>query len=260
MEDGLVIYEKEDRIAVITINRPEVRNALDLAVFYALNGVLDVAATDEEARALVITGAGNGFVAGADINELLEHTLVDGWAASRFQQSVFTKLEKMGKPSVAAIGGFCLGGGLELALSCTFRVASKTAKMGFPELGLGIIPGFGGTERAVRTVGYAKATELLLSHLVIDGGEAFRIGLVHRVTEADEVLPHAKEWARNLAGLNPVAVRMELELLLHGQGSAIDQGLALESAVGALAVTSKEAKELLARFLAKKAKNDGENA
>jgi enoyl-CoA hydratase len=251
--NGLVLYEKEDRLGVMTVNRPDVRNALNLAVFSTLNAVLDRVAADEELRALVITGAGNGFVAGADVNELVEHTLMGGWAASRFQQSVFSKLERIGKPSIAAIGGFCLGGGLELALSCTFRVASATARIGFPELNLGIIPGFGGTERVVRTVGYAKAVELLLSHLVIDGEEAYRIGLVHRVVGPDEVLPRAKEWGQNLAHLNPVAVRLELELLLQGQGSTIDQGLALESALGALAVSSKEAKELLAKFLAKKA-------
>jgi enoyl-CoA hydratase len=108
--NGLVLYEKEDRLGVITVNRPEVRNALNLAVFSTLNAVLERVAADEEVRALVITGAGNGFVAGADVNELVEHTLMGGWAASRFQQSVFNKLERIGKPSIAAIGGFCLGG------------------------------------------------------------------------------------------------------------------------------------------------------
>jgi len=249
--DDVVLYEKEDRLGIITINRPQVKNALSMPVFSALDKVLDKIAVDEEVRTLVVTGAGKGFVAGADVNELPEHTILGGWASSRYQQSVFTKLERIGKPSIAAIGAFCLGGGLELALSCTFRVASSKAKIGFPELGLGIMPGFGGTERAVRTLGYAKAADLLLSHLTIDGVEAYRIGLVHRVVEPDEVLPHAKEWGRRLASLSPVAVRLELELLLHGQGSAIDHGLALESALGAMAVTSEEAKELLAKFLAK---------
>jgi enoyl-CoA hydratase len=153
---------------------------------------------------------------------------------------------------IARVQGLALGGGLELALSCTFRLASKTAKLGFPELGLGIIPGFGGTERIVRTVGYAKGADLLFSHSVIDGEEAHRIGLVHRVAEAQEVLERAKEWAESLARLNPVAVRVELELLLRGQDGTIDQGLALESALGALAVSSEEAKELLGKFLTRK--------
>jgi enoyl-CoA hydratase len=177
--------------------------------------------------------------------------MTEGWAASRFQQSVFTKLERIGKPSIAAIEGFCLGGGLELALCCTFRIASKTAKIGFPELSLGIIPGFGGNERAVRTVGYAKAAELLLLHPIIDGEEASIIGLVHRAVAPDNVMIQAREWAENLIRLNPVAVRLELELLLQGQGSTIDQGLALESALGALAISSEGAKELLSKFLKK---------
>ena len=112
---------------------------------------------------------------------MVKHTIVGGWTASRFQQSVFTKLERIGKPSIAAIRGFCLGGGLELALSCTFRIASVKAKIGFPELGLGIIPGFGGTERMVRTVGYAKAAEMILRQSIINGKEAFRIGLINEV-------------------------------------------------------------------------------
>ena len=133
-------------------------------------------------------------------------------------------------------------------------MASTNAKLGFPELSLGIIPGFGGTERVVRTVGYAKAVDLLLSHLVIDGEEACRIGLVHRVAGSDEVLHRAKEWAEDLARLNPVAVRLELELILQGQNGTIDQGLALESALGALAASSEEAKKLLAKFLTRNKK------
>jgi enoyl-CoA hydratase len=253
MSSDVVQYEKEGRLGIITINRPQVRNALNMPVFYALDEILDGVSRDEEVRALVITGSDNGFVAGADINELSEHTMMGGWTACRFQQSVFTKLERIGKPSIAAIRGFCLGGGLELALSCTFRVASVKAKIGFPELGLGIIPGFGGTERTVRTIGYAKAAEMILCQSVINGKEAFRIGLINEAVECDdEVLGRAKEWAQNLASLSPVAMRLELELLLQGQGSTIDQGLALESALGAMAVTSKEAKELLGKFLEKK--------
>jgi enoyl-CoA hydratase len=252
VEKEVVIYQKEEGLAVITINRPEVKNALNLGVFSVLNEVLDKVAADEEVRVIVVKGAGGSFVAGADINELAEHTMMGGWVASRFQQSVFSKLERIGKLSIAAIEGSCLGGGLELALSCTFRVASTTAKLGFPELGLGIIPGFGGTERIVRTVGYAKGSDLLFSHLVIDGEEAHRIGLVHRVAGPGEVLQGAKEWAESLGRLNPVAVRVELELLLRGQDGTIDQSLALESALGALAVSSPEAKELLAKFLTRK--------
>lgn len=252
MQNDVVQYEKEGKLGIITINRPEVRNALNMSVFTALDEILDRVMKDEDVRALVITGAGSGFVAGADVSGLVGHTMIGGWTANRYQKSVVTKLERIGKPSIAAIRGFCLGGGLELALSCTFRVSSKKAKLGFPELGLGIIPGLGGTERAVRTVGYARAAEMVLRHSIIDGEEACRIGLINEAVESDdEVMGRAKEWAGDLARLNPVAVRMELELLLQGQGSTIDNGLAMESALGAIAVTSDEAKELLGKFLEK---------
>jgi enoyl-CoA hydratase len=251
MADEIVLYHKEGSIGLITINRPEARNALNLAVFRALNSILDTAANDEEVRAVVVTGAGNTFVAGADISELLGFDTQTGWASSRFQQSVFNRLERLGKPSIAAINGFALGGGLELALSCTFRVASVNARMGFPEAGLGIIPAFGGTQRAVRTVGYAKASELVLSRSIIDTEEAHRIGLVNRLAEHDQVLARAMEWAKDLAALSPVAVRLELELLLQTQDRGFDAGLALESALAALTVSSGEAKKLLGDFVGK---------
>ena len=251
MENDVVLYEKQGPIGLITINRPEMRNALNMAVFKGLDSVLDRVATDEVVKVLIVTGAGNAFAAGADINELLSFDSQKGWRASRFQQSVFNKLERIGKPSVAAINGFAMGGGLELALSCTFRIASTKAKLGFPEVGLGIIPAFGGTERSVRAVGYAKASELILFRSIIDGEEALKLGLVNLTVEPDQVLSKATEWAENLAFLSPVAVRLELELLLEAEKSTIDQGLALESALGALAVASAEAKELLGSFVAK---------
>jgi enoyl-CoA hydratase len=251
MKNNVVLYEKRGPIGLVTINRPEVRNALNMAVFKGLDGVLDQVAGDETVKALIVTGSGNSFVAGADINELLSFDTRRGWEASRYQQSVFNKLERIGKPSVAAINGFAMGGGLELALACTFRIASTKAKLGFPELGLGIIPAFGGTERSVRVVGYAKASELVLLHSIIDGEEALKIGLVNLTVEPAQVLEKAGEWAKDLASLSPVAVRLELELLRETEKAPIDQGLALESALGALAVASAEAKELLGRFVAK---------
>jgi enoyl-CoA hydratase len=200
----------------------------------------------------VVTGAGTAFVAGADINELLAFDTQQGWAASRFQQSVFNKLERLGKPSIAAINGPALGGGLELALSCTLRVASEKAKLGLPEMGLGIIPAFGGTQRLVRSVGFPKAAELLLFRSIISAEEANKIGLVNQVVEQDQVLNRAKEMAANLCALSPVAVRLELELLLQTEHKGFDAGLALESALAALAVSSEEAKQLLQGFLSKK--------
>jgi enoyl-CoA hydratase len=241
-----VLYRKEGRTGLITINRPEARNPLNMAVFKGLNDILDQAA-DPEIRTIIITGAGSAFVAGADIKELLGYDISQGFKASRFQQSVFNKLERLGKPSIAAINGFAMGGGLELALSCTFRIAAPTAKLGFPELGLGIIPAFGGTERLIRTIGYAKASELILFRTILNAEQALAMGLVNKIT--DDALAGAKEWAENLSALSPTAVRLELELLLH-QGN-MEETLALEASLAALAVSSLEAKELLGRFVNK---------
>jgi enoyl-CoA hydratase len=251
MADEVVLYSKENRIGIVTINRPEVRNPLNMSVFRALDKTFDEIAGDNEIRVVVITGAGNAFVSGADINELLALNTHDGWIASRFQQSVFNKLERLRRPSIAAINGFAMGGGLELALSCTFRVASTKARLGFPELGLGIIPAFGGTQRLMRTVGFAKASELILFRTILSGEEAHGIGLVNQVAEPDQLLDKVKEWARNLASLSPVAVRLEMELLLNTADQGFDAALALESGLASLAVASPEAKELLGAFLTK---------
>ncbi len=251
MANEVVLYSKEDSTGFITINRPELKNSLNMNVFRSLDKILDEVAADEEVRVLVVAGAGNTFVAGADVNELLALDTQDGWMASRFQQSVFNKLERLRKPSIALINGFAMGGGLELALSCTLRIASTKAKLGFPELGLGIITAMGGTQRLVRTVGYAKASELILFRAILGGEEARRIGLVKEVAEPVRLLEQAKGWAQNLASLSPVAVRLELELLLNAAGQGFDAGLALESGLAPLAVASQEAKELLGAFLTK---------
>jgi len=251
MADQVVLYAKEGNLGFITINRPEMMNPLNMGVFTALNDVLDKVAADKDLRVLIVTGAGNAFVSGADINELLGYSQQEGWAASRFQQSVFNKVERVGIPSIAAVNGFALGGGLELALSCTFRIASTKAKLGFPELGLGIIPAFGGTERLIRTVGYAKASELVLFRSVIGSEEALRLGLVNEVVEPEQLLDKAREKAQNLASLSPVAVRLEMELLLNAGNQGLESSLALESCLGSLAVSSPQAKELLGKFLSR---------
>jgi len=251
MSREVVLYRKEDRVGWITMNRPEMKNSLSLAVFRRLDEILIEAAADKDVRVLVVTGAGNAFVSGADINELLGFDTQSGWVASRFQQSVFNRLERIGKPSIAAINGFAMGGGLELALACTFRLASTKARIGFPELGLGIIPAFGGTERLVRTVGRAKASELILFRSIVSADEACRIGLVNQVVENDHLIKRATEWATDLSALSPVATRLELELLDRSQGEGFDGALALESGLAAIAVSSEEARFLLGQFLTK---------
>ena len=251
MQERVVLYAKEERTGFITINRPEMKNPLNMDVFRGLDRVLDEIAADDDVRVLVVTGAGNAFVSGADINELLAFDTQAGWLASRYQQSVFNKLERLRRPSIAAINGFAMGGGLELALSCTFRLASAKARLGFPELGLGIIPAFGGTQRLARAVGFAKASELILLRTIVDGDEAQRIGLVNQVVEPERLLEKAREWAASLVSLSPVAVRLEMELLLNTTGQGFDAGLALESGLASLAVASPEAKERLGAFVAK---------
>jgi enoyl-CoA hydratase len=249
--NDIVCLEKKDHICVITVNRPEAMNALNWAVFQGMEAIIEQLRDDDETRVLVITGAGNAFIAGADIKELLSYNTSEGWSASRLHQSVLNKLERIGKPTIAAINGFAMGGGLEMALACTFRVASEKAKMGFPELGLGIIPAFGGTQRVVRCVGQARATELLLLRKIVGSEEALRIGLIHEAVEEGRVMERAMELARDLSKLSPVAVRFELELLQESENRGFGTGLALESALGALAVASDEAKELLGNFVSR---------
>jgi enoyl-CoA hydratase len=251
MSREVVLYRKEERVGWITVNRAEMRNSLNMAVFTRLDEILNEAAADRDVTVLVVTGAGSAFVSGADINELLGFDTQGGWIASRFQQSVFNKLERMGKPSIAAVNGFAMGGGLELALACTFRLASVKAKIGFPELGLGIIPAFGGTQRLARTVGHAKASELILFRSTVSAEEAYRIGLVNQVVENDHLLQRAKEWATDLSALSPTAVRLELELLHQSQAGGFDEGLALESGLAAIAVSSEEGRYLLGQFISK---------
>jgi len=252
MGADVVLLEKESGIGIITINRPEVRNALNRMVFHELKTVLSSVRDDEEIRAVIVTGAGEAFVAGADVGEMAGLDSISGWMASRRHQSVLDDLERLGKPSIAAINGAALGGGLELAMACTIRVASEKAKIGLPELGLGILPGFGGTQRLMRIVGYAKAAEMVLTAAIVTAEEGHRIGLVNHVVPHDEVLAKAKKIAQTIAGLSSIAVRLEMELLLRGRDASIDEGLALESAVACLSLSSKEAKELLGRFLERK--------
>src|SRR6202158_2944527 len=179
-----LLYEKRDRIGFITFNRPKVLNALNRKTMEELNQILIAAREDEDVRALILTGAGEkSFVAGADIGELAVQTPVSGRETALFGQSVLHRLETMGKPSIAAINGFALGGGCELALGCSMRIASKNAKLGPPETKLGLLPGFGGSQRLSRLCGKGVAHELILTGEMITAEEALRIGLVNRVVE-----------------------------------------------------------------------------
>jgi enoyl-CoA hydratase len=253
MEWKNIIFKKEAQIGFVTLNRPEVYNALNHAVFTELGEVIDQIRKDAELGAVILTGAGDkAFVSGADINELSAmNSSISGFDTSREYQSVLNQLERMGKPSIAAINGYCLGGGLELAMACTIRIASEKARLGLPELSLGIVPGYGGTQRLTRLVGRGKSAEMILTAKPIDAQEAFRIGLVNQVVSAAELIPKAKEMAESILKNGSTAIRLAMELFLRGMDMSLDNSLAFESAVTALTIGSPEALQRLKAFLEK---------
>src|SRR5580765_5962616 len=224
-----LIYEVRDAIAFITFNRPKVLNALNRKTVEELRDALIDAREDSSIRVLILTGAGEkSFVAGADISELAQRTPVDGKDFSLFGQSVFHLLETLGKPSICAINGFALGGGCELALSCTIRLASKTAKLGQPEVKLGILPGYGGSQRLARLCGKGAAHELCLTGEMITAEESQRIGLVNHIYEPAELIPAAEAIARKIIANAPLAVKYTMEAIERGVEMPQEEGLFLE--------------------------------
>jgi enoyl-CoA hydratase len=248
-----LIYEKRDGIAYITFNRPKVLNALNRKTIEELREVLLDAREDASVRVLILTGAGEkSFVAGADIGELATRTPVDGKEFSIFGQSVLRLLETMGKPSICAINGFALGGGCELALCCTIRIASKTAKLGQPEVKLGIIPGYGGTQRLARLCGKGAAHELCLTGEMITAEEAQRIGLVNRIHEPAELLPAAEAMAKKIIGNAPLAVKYTMEAIERGIEMPQEEGLFLEASLFGLSCATEDMREGTKAFLEKR--------
>lgn len=240
-------------VALLTINRPEKRNALSNAVIAELNEAFDRAAAAKDVRALILTGAGDkAFVAGADISELAQLSAVESRERALSGQAVFRKLESLPKPSVAAINGFALGGGLELAMSCTVRFASDNARLGQPEVKLGIIPGYGGSQRLPRLVGRGRALELLLSGEPITAVEAHRIGLVNGVTTQSELLAHCRAWLAKVLANGPVAVAMVLEAVDTGLDCGIAEGLRFEAAAFGVCAATEDRSEGMRAFLEKR--------
>ncbi|HEX2715023.1 MAG TPA: enoyl-CoA hydratase-related protein, partial [Candidatus Acidoferrales bacterium] len=220
-----LLYEKRERIGFITFNRPKVLNALNRKTVEELGALLTHARDDSEVRTLILTGAGEkAFIAGADINELAQRTALDGKEFSLFGQGVFHMLETMGKPSIAAINGYALGGGCELALACTIRIASRTAKLGQPEVKLGILPGYGGSQRLARLCGKGAAHELILTGEMISADEALRIGLLNRVLEPAELMPAAEALAKKIIANAPLAVKFAMEAIEHGSEMPQEEG------------------------------------
>ena len=249
-----LLYEKKDKLGYITFNRAKVLNALNRKTMEELGDVLASARADDEVRVLILTGAGEkAFVAGADINELAQRTPVDGKEFSIFGQGVLHMLETMGKPSIAAINGFALGGGCELALACTIRLASKTAKLGQPEVKLGIIPGYGGSQRLARLCGKGMAHELCLAGEMISAEEALRIGLVNHIYEPAELLPAAEALAKKIVANAPLAVKYAMEAIEHGTEMPQEEGLFLEATLFGLCCATEDMREGTRAFLEKRA-------
>jgi enoyl-CoA hydratase len=248
-----LLYEKRDGIAFITVNRPEVLNALNRQTIEELYQVLVDAGDDASVRVLILTGAGEkAFVAGADINELAQQTPVNGKEFSLYGQSVFHLLETIGKPSICAINGFALGGGCELALSCSIRLASKSAKLGQPEVKLGILPGYGGSQRLARLCGKGVAHELCLTGEMITAEEAQRFGLVNHVYEPAELLLAAEAMAKKIIEKAPLAVKYCMEAIERGTEMPLEEGLFLEATLFGLCCATEDMREGTKAFLEKR--------
>ena len=249
-----LLYEKREGIAYITFNRPKVLNALNRKTIEELHQVLVDARDDASVRVLILTGAGEkAFVAGADINELAQQTPVEGKEFSIYGQKTASLLETIGKPSICAINGFALGGGCEMALCCSIRIASKTAKLGQPEVKLGIIPGYGGSQRLSRLCGKAVAHELCLSGEMISAEEAQRIGLVNHVYEPAELLPAAETMAKKIIEKAPLAVKYCMEAIERGAEMPLEEGLFLEATLFGLCCATADMREGTKAFLEKRA-------
>ena len=244
---------KEDTVAVLTVNRPSALNALNKATLAELATALEDIRDDAQVSGLVVAGAGDkAFVAGADIAEIAAISAVEASAFTRLGQSVFDLLENLGKPSVATVNGFALGGGCELAMACTLRLATKSARFGQPEVKLGVMPGFGGTQRLPRLVGKGRALQMILTAEPIDAQEAYRIGLVNEIVDPENLLERAVRILRIIAANAPLAVRFSIEAINRGLQTSQDQGLVIESALFALCAGSDDKKEGTAAFMGKR--------
>jgi enoyl-CoA hydratase len=248
-----LLYEKRDRIGFITFNRPKVLNALNRKTMEELDQLLIAAREDEDVRVLILTGAGEkSFVAGADIGELAVQTPVSGRETALFGQSVLHRLETLGKPSIAAINGFALGGGCEVALACSMRLASRTAKLGQPEVKLGILTGYGGSQRLSRLCGKGVAHELCLTGEMISADEALRIGLVNHVYEPAELLPAAQALARKIIANAPLAVKFTMEAIERGVEMPQEEGQFLEATLFGICAATEDMREGTRAFLEKR--------
>ena len=248
---AFVELEKKGAVGVITMNRPEALNALNDQVLRDLDSVLDQVEHDEEILVVVLTGAGRSFVAGADIGQMSNFTAVEAQAFGVYGNQVFLKLENLTKPTIAAVNGFALGGGCELCMACDIRLASEKAKFGQPEVGLGITPGFGGTQRLARIVGTANAMELILTAKTIRAEDALALGLVTHVYPAEELMDKALELANAIAANAQIAVRQSKAAIRRGLQTDMATGTAFESEAFALCFATEDQKDAMRAFVNK---------
>jgi enoyl-CoA hydratase/carnithine racemase len=249
-------YAKKDSIAYITVNRPEVRNALNSETMSELGTAFDTAGNDDEVRVVILTGSGDkAFVAGADINELSRLTGIAAREYSLAGQAVFDSIGQLGKPVIAAVNGYALGGGCELAMACTFRIASENAVFGQPEVKLGIIPGYGGSQRLPRLVGRGVAAQLLLTGETISAAEALRIGLVNQVVPHGELHSTAEAIAKKIMANAPLAVKFCLDVVNRGMETTQEAGQHFEATMFGLCCATEDAKEGTRAFLEKRQAN-----
>ena len=249
-----VLYEKKGAIAYVTLNRPKVLNALNQRTWQDLRAAFEDARDDADVRGVILTGAGDkAFIAGADISELAQVTAVQAERSSTYGQEVLNLVENLGKPVVAAINGFALGGGCETAMACTIRLATESARFGQPEVKLGLLPGGGGTQRLPRLVGKGRALQLILSGEMIAAQEAYRIGLVNEVVPAADLIPRAEAILKQIFANAPLAVRYSLEAVNKGLETSQTEGLALEASFFGLCAGTEDKQEGTRAFLEKRA-------
>ncbi len=252
MPYALLTFDVSDRIATITVNRPDKLNALNDAVMAELGLAMTEALERADVGAVLLTGAGRAFVAGADIGELVAQNATEGKARAERGQRTFRLFETSTKPTLAAVNGFALGGGCELAMACHVRLASDTAKFGQPEVKLGIVPGFGGSQRLPRLVGKGRALELLLTGEMIDAAEAYRIGLVNRIVAGAELIATARAMLTLMLGQGPLAVAHCIEAVDRGLDMRLDDAIALEASYFGLLSASADKAEGMQAFLEKR--------
>jgi enoyl-CoA hydratase/carnithine racemase len=249
-----VQYEKKGAIAYVTVNRPKVLNALNTPTWKDLRTAIEDARDDTSVRGVILTGAGNkAFIAGADISELAHVAAFEAEKSSRFGQEVLDLVENLGKPVIAAVNGFALGGGCETAMACTIRIAVETARFGQPEVTLGLIPGGGGTQRLPRLVGKGRALQLILSGEMISAQEAYRIGLVNEIVPAADLITRAEAILKKIASNAPIAVKLALEAANKGMDASQGEGLLLEASYFGLCAATEDKKEGTTAFLEKRA-------